>query len=627
MSLQTPLRRAPLVELIEVGGLWIHQSIPALFQQRAYEWPQDVKSFQRVDGEWVGTSVATVAKRVELRARGLMALGVERGDCVGLVSNTSPEWGSCDLAILHAGGVTVGVYPTLLSEDMAYQLEHSAAKVVFLEDADQREKLAQVREGLKSLEHVIVIDPAARRTGDLDLAELEARGAALSEGHERFETAWRGVGPGDLATIIYTSGTTGRPKGAMLTHQNVSYTVRAAASLLPHSPDDTTVVFLPLAHALQRVASYGGIYTRATGYFTASHHTLMDDIREVEPTVQVSVPRIWEKLHARLREHVERAPARRQRIFHWGLQVGREAARCRSEGRALPLRLRFRYSVARRLVHDPLKERVFGRNMRYLTSGGAPIDSQILEFFHALGLLVLEGWGLTETAAPATVNLPGAFRFGTVGKPIPGTQVRVATDGELLVRGPGVFIGYHADEDATAAAFTEDGFFRTGDIGEIDPDGFVRITDRKKNLVVLSSGKNVAPQKIENLLQTIPIVGNALVHGDRRNYLVALLTLDPEEAFPWAIHRQLLPPSAAEARGEELTRHLATLVSHPQLGVSIDEAVRERNQTLPRFEQLKKWRVVAECWGPEDGALTPTLKLKRRVVEERHRELLDSLYE
>ncbi|MGE0707805.1 MAG: long-chain fatty acid--CoA ligase [Planctomycetota bacterium] len=627
MTVDAPERRAPEVELVEVQGLWVHKSIPALFQQRAHERPHELSCFRRVEGEWRGATVASLARQVELLARGLLALGVERGDRVGLISHTRLEWGQCDQAILHTGAATVGVYPTLLADEVHYLLEHSGAKVVFVEDAEQREKLASIQERLPALERVVTVDPSAAREGDLDLEGLAALGGALEEGAARFAAAWRAVEGEDLATIIYTSGTTGRPKGAMLSHLNLTYIVRAAAEVLPHAPDDTSVVFLPMAHALQRVASYGGLYTRARAYLTASQHTLMDDIRDVEPTVQVSVPRIWEKLHARLLEHVDRMPARRQRIFHWGVEVGREAAALRREGRGLPLALRLRYAVARRLVHEPLKQRVFGRNIRYLTSGGAPIDPEILEFFHALGLLVLEGWGLTETAAPATLNLPEAFRFGTVGRPLRGTEVTVAEDGELLVKGPGVFGGYYRDEEATREAFTADGRFKTGDIGQVDAEGFVRITDRKKNLIVLSNGKNIAPQKLENLLQTIPIVGNALVHGDRRNYLVALLTLDPEEAFPWATQRALLPPGAEQSTGEERAAHLRRLVERPELERAIDEAVRERNQSLPRFEQLKKWRVVPETWTPEDGALTPTLKLKRRVVEERHRALLDSLYQ
>ncbi|HBP20580.1 MAG TPA: long-chain fatty acid--CoA ligase [Planctomycetes bacterium] len=620
MNVSSPQwQRAPQVELVEVGGLWIHRSVPALFQRRVKEFPHEVFAYVRdAAGEWQPTSWAAADQVVERMARGLIALGIEHGDRVAIVSGTRPEWVLCDQAILHVGGVVVGVYPTLPAAEVAYQLEHSGARLVFFEDAEQRDKLAEIRERLPQLEHLVAIDPAAKREGDLDLASLAQLGAELSAGEERFAERWSAVGPEDLATIVYTSGTTGRPKGAELLHQNICYTVQTVAASLPHG-DESSVIFLPMAHVLQRVASYGGLVAHAEGYYTASYQTLMDDIREVEPTVQVSVPRIWEKLHARLHEHLAQASERRQRIFHWGLEVGREASPLLKAGQALPLGLRLKLAVARRLVHEPLRARVFGRNIRYLTSGGAPIDTEILEFFHALGILILEGWGLTETAAPATVNYPDAFRFGTVGRPIEGTEVERAEDGELLVRGPGVFRGYFRDEEATRAAFDERGFFRTGDIGEIDAEGFVRITDRKKNLIVLSNGKNVAPQKIENLLQTIPVVGNAMVHGDRRSYLVALICLDPEEALPWAIRRGILPEGAqAEA--------MAELVDDPRLLEYVDEQVRERNAALPRHEQLKRWHVVAETWSPEDGTLTPTLKLKRREIAARHAELLESLY-
>ncbi|RMG06488.1 MAG: long-chain fatty acid--CoA ligase, partial [Planctomycetota bacterium] len=543
----------------------------------------------------------------------LAELGVARGDRVGILSQTRPEWGLVDLAVLHLGAVSVGIYPTLLADEVAYLVDHASIEVLFVEDAEQLAKL-DAADGLRGrLRQVVVLDGPCE--GALSLAAIEARGQAAPDGAGRFEAAWRAVGPDDLATLIYTSGTTGRPKGAMLTHGNLCYVVHAGAEVLPHRPSDVSVAFLPMAHALQRAAFYGALLTGAVGYYAASTQTLMDDIREVEPTVQVSVPRLWEKLHARLEATVGTLPPRRRRIFAWGLAVGREAAPYRKRGVPLPLSLRARYALACRLVHDPLKRRVFGRRIRYLTSGGAPVDPEILEYFYALGLLVLEGWGLTETAAPATLNLPRSFKFGSVGKPLAGTEVRVAEDGELLVRGPGVFRGYYRDPEATEAAFTEDGFFRTGDIGTIDADGFVFVTDRKKNLIVLSNGKNIAPQKIENLLGSIPLVGNALVHGDRRNYLVALLTPDVEEAARWA-----------RARGLEASEDPASLAALPEFRAAIDAAVREKNAALPRFEQVKKWVLLGEVWNPEGGELTPTLKLKRRVIEERHRALLDGLY-
>lgn len=615
---QAPLRRADQVELVELGGLWVHRSLPALFQQRVTEWAHDVCELRKEGGVWRSVTAAQLAVRVRRLTLGLLELGVSKGDRVGLVCRTRPEWGRVDMAILHAGGVTVGVYPTLPADDVAWQLRHAEARVVVVEDLEQLEKVRATRDTLPALERIVVIDapPASARGPDeLTLAQVEAHGDGVRDGEARFGAAWRAVSHEDLATIIYTSGTTGAPKGAMLTHGNLTFTASSAASVFPHTPDDVSVVFLPLAHALQRVAGYGGLITRATAYFATSIDRLMDEIREVEPTVQVSVPRIWEKLHARILERVAQSPLHRQRLFAWGLEVGRRAAPYHKAGRRLPLGLGLAHAVARRVVHDRLKERIFGRRIRYLTSGGAPISTEILEFFYALGLLILEGWGLTETAAPATLNTPEAFKFGTVGRAIPGTQVKVAHDGELLVRGPGVFRGYYKDPEASTEAFTQDLFFRTGDIGELDPDGFVRITDRKKNLIVLSNGKKVAPQKLENQFKHVPLVSNTLIIGDRRPYLVGLFVLDEEEVARWARAQGI-----AEA---DLGRLLAT---GSPLAAHLDQAIGEENRKLPRHEQLKAWRVLPERWSTEDGSLTPTLKVKRQVLEKRHAETIETLF-
>lgn len=624
VTLTAPLRRADRVELVELGGVWVHRCVPAMYQQRVTEYPHDLSEWHREGGDWRATSAAQGAERVKRVALGLLERGVRKGDRVALLSETRPEWGRIDLGILHAGAVTVGIYPSLPTDEVAYLLDHSGARVAFVEDAEQLEKVRAVRDRLPALEHVVVIAPPPGKLGQGEgtLAELEAAGAAAPRGDERFEAAWRAVGHEDLATIIYTSGTTGAPKGAMLTHGNLTFTTTVGARVLPHDPGEVSVVFLPMAHALQRVASYGGMFTRAQGYYATSLDALMEELRQVEPTVQVSVPRIWEKMHARILEGVRAAAPHRRRLFEWAIDVGRRAGTYRRDGRRLPLRLALPHALARRAVHDRLKERVFGRRIKYLTSGGAPIAREILEFFYALDLLILEGWGLTETAAPVTLNTPTAFRFGTVGRPIPGTQVKVADDGELLVRGPGVFRGYYRDPEASTEAFTEDFFFRTGDIGEVDAEGFVRITDRKKNLIVLANGKKVAPQKHENHFKAVPLVGHCLVVGDRKPYLVGLFCLDPDEVGRFARAQGL--PGAPE--GKATVEDLRRLLADPRLASHLDRAIAAENEKLARFEQLKAWKVVPELWSPEDGTLTPTLKLKRQVLLQRHAETLEALY-
>jgi len=621
-------RRADLVDLVELGGIWVHKSIPALFQQRAAEEPELQSEYRRVEGVWRGTCADRRRERVEQIAAGLIALGIEPGQRVALIAATRWEWLLVDLAILHAGAVTVGIYPTLSAAEIGHQLGHSGARIAITDDAAQAAKIASLRDELPDLRQTLTLEAKAESSSseDLDLAGLEALGAQLSKGPELVRARWEALGPGDLATIIYTSGTTGRPKGAMLSHGNLCYTARAASEVLPHEACDRSLTFLPLAHALQRVATYGGIYTRTQAYYASSLEEMQRELREVAPSIQISVPRIWEKLHARIVARVEAAPLGRRRVFQWALEVGRRTAPARLAGRSLSLRDRLAWALARELVTEPLKQRVFGGSIRLLTSGGAPIDPELLEFFFALDLLILEGWGLTETAAPATLNLPGACRFGTVGRPLRGTEVELADDGELLVRGPGVFQGYFRDEAMTQAAFTEGGFFRTGDLGEIDAEGYVRITDRKKDLIVLSTGKKVAPQRIEQVLQSIPLVGNALVHGDQRSYLVALLTLDHEAALHWAADKGVLPPDAPKAQGVERQDYLEALVAHPRFALTLDEAIQERNQHLSPFEQLKRWRVLTEAWSQEEGTLTPTLKVRRRPLQARYEKVLAELY-
>jgi long-chain acyl-CoA synthetase len=564
---------------------------------------------------WRGVTGREIARDVRRLALALADLGVKKGDRVGIVSTTRAEWAAADLAILHLGGVTVGVYPTLLAKDVAYQLVHSGTRVVFVEDGAQLDKLRSEKLGL---DRVIVIDPRGTKLEgkETSLEELSARGERLDQDPgplARFDAAWRAVGPDDLATIIYTSGTTGPPKGAVLSHGKICYTVSATLSVFPHEKDEVGVVFLPLAHALQRVSLYCGIARGARGAWNRQLDRLLDDIREVRPTIQVSVPRIWEKAYVRIREGVARASPRRKRIFEWALAVGRSTAPYRKAGKPLPLGLRLKHELAKRLVYDRVKTALFGGRVRFLTSGGAPIGVDILEFFYALDLLIIEGYGLTETAAPASFNRIDDFRYGTVGHPIPGTELRIAEDGEVLVKGPGVFQGYWKDEDATRAAFTDDGWFKTGDIGEIDQDGFLRITDRKKDLIVTSGGKKIPPQNVENLLKArCPLIAAALVHGDRRNFPSALISLDVEEV---TARLGGLPPGG-----------LAELTKDPRIVDEVAKGVEAANAELASYERVRKWAIVPDAWTVESGALTPTLKLKRRVLEKRYEGLLDGFY-
>jgi len=558
--------------------------------------------FEKRDGRWVGTTGAAAVARARALAAGLHALGVRKGDRVAIVGETCSAWSRIDLAALAIGAVVVGVYTTSTAAQVAYTLGHSGACAVFYDAPAQRAKIDAARaaapgspeaggESLAALAHVRPFS---------DLPALESEGEALlARDPGAFTRLLDAVGPDDLATIIYTSGTTGAPKGAMLSHGNIVSVVEALRGTLAVGPEDLGVGFLPLAHSLQRVAGYAGVACGVRGAYAESIEKLPEAWREIRPTVQASVPRIWEKAHARMQARLAAAGPFGRALFAWALEAGRAMAPFRMRGAeaAAPLGLRLRHALADRLVFQRVRA-IFGGRVKFLTSGGAPISRELLELFYAMGILILEGWGLTETAAPATINTPLAWRFGTVGRPIRGTEIRIDEDGEVLVRGPGVFRGYYRDEAATRACMTDDGFFRTGDIGSLDADGYLRITDRKKCLIVTSSGKKIAPAVVEEAIKSrSALVSQVYVHGDRRSFLVALVTLDPEEA------RRAADPEA-EVAG----------------------AVRRANEALSRPEGVKRWRVIPREFSQEDGLLTPTLKQKRKEIAARYAAEIEALY-
>jgi long-chain acyl-CoA synthetase len=597
----------------------VFPSIPAMYQARMREHAGVALTLKKEKGTWRAYTGQDAAKTVRRWTYGLMAVGVKKGDRVGILSQTRMEWSNADLAIQHLGAVTVGVYPSLLADDVAYQLEHSETKVLFVEDAAQLAKVLSVRARLPLLETVIVFDHKGAELKDpfsFSLDDLDGRGSVEEKLHpDSFEVAWKAVTKDDLATIIYTSGTTGPPKGALLTHGNICFVLAAATSVIPtKGPEDMGIGFLPLAHALQRVGSYLAIYNGVRGAYAESIEKLMDNMRELRPTVQVSVPRIWEKIHARIQAGLVTAPWHRRALFKWALAAGRASAPYRKLGQPVPGLLGFRWSLAQKFWRGVVLPRLGLERIRFLTSGGAPISLELLEFFYAMDLLVLEGWGLTETAAPATFNTLTEFRFGTVGKPIPSVTVKLAEDGELLVKGPGCFQGYYKDEAATRDAFDPDGFFRTGDIGTIDAEGFIRITDRKKNLIVTSGGKKIAPQNLENIFKESAFLGPCLIHGDRRNFLTAIFSLDRDEIVPWA-------------RERGIKDDLPALADHDAVKKLVADVVEGTNKRLPSYEQVKRFSVTGDTWTVENGLMTPTLKIKRKNLEERYRSLLESFYE
>ncbi len=537
---------------------------------------------------WRPVPWAEAMERVDALARGLLARGVGHGDSVAVLSRTRLEWILLDWAVMSIGAVVVGLYPTSSEKECAYILEHSEAVLALAEDSEQEAKLAAVRESLPALRAVVRLDA---------LAALEEEGRSHREAHpEALATAAEDIGEDDVATLIYTSGTTGPPKGCMLTHRNL---VTAAIRVQNHmqGEDDVVLLFLPLAHSYGRLVHQSAAFHGATVAFVAEAARVPDALARVRPTVLPAVPRVYEKVHAAVLGEIERSSPVKRAVGRWALGVGVRAARLRRDRRPLPSTLALQSRIADRLVFSPVRERLGGR-LRLGVSGAAPLSSEVLEFFHALGTPVIEGYGLTETSSSTTASDPNDFRVGTVGRAVEGCEIRLAEDGEILVRSDTVFAGYYKDPEATAAAFTEDGWFRTGDVGEIDADGFVRITDRKKDLIVTAGGKNVAPQNLENALTASRFVSHALVVGDRRPYLTALITLDRDEV-------------AASGRDpQEL----------------VQELVNEVNRDRSRVEQIKRFAILPRDFSLEEGEVTPTLKLRRRVIHEHFADAIERMY-
>jgi long-chain acyl-CoA synthetase len=560
-------------------------------------------------GAWRDTSYPELGLAVEEIALGLIALGIESGDHVALLSETRPEWTLADLATLCAGAVVVPVYQTSAPEEVGYVLKHSGARLVFCEDEQQLTKIAQVREDCPRLEHLVALTGSPR--GAISLAELRERGARL--GRDELERRLRETHAGDAATIVYTSGTTGPPKGCVLTHANLLATVRMYAEALDLGREPFSIfMFLPLAHVLARITQLTALQLGGTiVYWQRDSTRLLDDLAETGPTHFPSVPRVFEKIHARATSGIQEASAPKRALFRWALTTGAAVRdRERRGGRPGAL-LRARHALADRLVLSKVRG-LFGGRLQLALTGAAPIGREVLDFFDACGVPILEGYGMTETCAAATLNTPAALRFGTVGRALPGAQVSLADDGEILLRGGNVFRGYYRDDGATAEIF-EDGWLRSGDLGALDADGFLSITGRKKDIIITSSGKNVTPANIEAALQQGAWISHAVVYGDNRPYLVAALTLDPDEV-----------PALAKRLGVE--PDIAAMASHARVREALQAEVDAVNSRLARIEQIKRFAVLDRDLTQGAGELTPTLKVKRNVVYDRYRDIFEGLY-
>jgi long-chain acyl-CoA synthetase len=597
------------------------KSTAQMLMQRVQETP-DRESLRYPVGDegWRSMTWRQVGERVKSIAAGLLALGLQREQRVGLLANTRFEWLLSDLGILCAGGATTTVYPSSTPEDCAFILSDSETRFVFVEDGSQVKKLRKHKAELQKLEKLILFDGAPEaEDGDwvITLATLEAKGAELLAKDPRaVDEVIAGIDGQQLATLIYTSGTTGRPKGVRLLQECWAYTADSMLATKLMSLDDVQYLWLPMSHSFGKVLMGGWIATGGVCAVDGRIPKIVENLSVVRPTFMAAVPRIFEKVYNKILEGVKKGSPMKQRIFNWALAVGKEGSKVRQQGNEPSGLLALKLKIADRLVFSKIKQ-TFGGRVRYFVSGSAPLSRDIAEFFHACGILILEGYGLTESSAASFVNRPSKFAFGSVGMPMPGTDLKLdPTDGEILMKSPGIMQGYHNLPEATAEALTQDGWLRTGDIGEVDSKGFLRITDRKKDLIKTSGGKYIAPQSIEGKLKaTCPFISQVIVHGDRRNFVTALVTLDEEATMKWAKEKGV--------NGDGYT----AVVQSPAVKEMLTPYFEQVNKTLAKYESVKKFEVLPKDLTVESGEMTPSLKVKRKVVEKKYATLLDKMYE
>jgi long-chain acyl-CoA synthetase len=593
------------------------RSIAELFLYRIASTP-DLEAFLSPQGGgWRSYTWREVDVRVRDIASGLRVLGLKSEERCSILSGTRVEWLFADFAVLCASGATTTIYPSNTAEECAYIIKDSDSRFVFAENQEQVEKLLTVKDQLGCVSKVIVFDGISGHDDwVISLGDLEALGDKHNQDHpDDFETIANRVEPHHLATLIYTSGTTGLPKGVELTHDCWIFEGEAMDAMGIMSASDRQFLFLPLAHSFAKVLEVAilriGIPTAVDGRVD----TLIENLSEVQPTFMGAVPRIFEKVYNKVVSGAQEAGGLKLRIFHWSIRVGKRVSALRQQGKEPMGLLALKNAVADRLVFSKLRDR-FGGKIRFFISGGAPLSREIAEFFHACGILILEGYGLTESSAASFVNQPNSYRFGTVGKAVPGVKVKIAeADGEILLSGRGIMRGY-ANLPEASAEMLRDGWLYTGDIGELDKDGFLRITDRKKDLIKTSGGKYVAPQKLEGLLKvSSPLISQVLVHGNMRNYCTALITVNEEEILSWAVDNGMGGRSYADVAG------------HARVHQMIQPFVDKLNRELASYETIKKFAILPADLALETGELTPTLKVKRKVVETKYKDVLNGFYD
>jgi len=586
------------------------QTVPQALEQTARTHADRPALRTRRGGAWHATTWREYHDQVRLAARGLIALGLEPGQGVAIMGYNRPEWFVADMAAIAAGGLPAGIYVTNTAEQCRYIADHAEAAVAVVENRDYLARFQEIRGRLPRLKAIVVMEPGdAQGEGVVAWPELMSRGAATPEAElERRIAAQK---PDDVCTLIYTSGTTGEPKGVMLTHGNVTFVGAAARDLLGLGPGDRMLSYLPLSHIAEQVVSlYAAMASGACTWFAESLEKLGENLRDARPTLFFGVPRVWEKMQAAMMAAGAQAPPLRRRIAAWAKAVGLKGGLAEQRGGARP----WSYGLASRLVFSKVRERLGLDQARICAVSAAPIAVETLEYFLSLGIPIMEIYGMSEVTGPGTMSLPGAYRTGRAGRALAGTEIRIAADGEILMRGPHVFKGYYKSEAATRETLDAQGFVHSGDIGELDADGYLRVTDRKKELIITAGGKNVAPQLLEGKLRQLPAVSQAVAIGDQRPCIVALLTLDPGRIAAAA--------QAAGSPARSVAEAAACSVFRAYLQARIDKV----NAELARYESIRSFAILPAELSVDGGELTPTLKLKRRVIHARYQAEIDALY-
>lgn len=605
----------------------LEETIIHVFWDRVRSTPDRPAILHKLNGSYRPVSWREHGRIVELIAFGLLANDIKPQERVAILSNTRAHWSWADIAVLSCAAVTVPIYPTLNAAEVEYLLKHSTCSTLFLENTRQLSKILSINPLPDSLRLLVLMEgdipaetslPAHIKLIRWDDLTLEGE-SYLQTHRDELKARIEAIKQADLATIVYTSGTTGIPKGAMILHSNIYFICQTLSLNVGFRPDDVTLSFLPLSHIFERIGGQMvAIYEGLVMAYAESMEQVPQNMMEVRPTIMNAVPRFYEKAYNRIMGEIRKMPKPQQHMVRWALSLGRRAAKGKElavngEHGVVDKMYRAELRVADRLVFSKIRKR-FGGRLRFLVSGAAPLSQEVQQFFDMIGMPIIEGYGLTETTAPVTCNKPNNIKRGTVGLLLPGLDIKIAEDGEVMVKGPSIFAGYYHNEEATREAF-RNGYFLTGDIGQLDEDGFLRILDRKKDLIITAGGKHVAPQYLENLFAGERLFSRVLVYGDRRKYITALVTLNPEGIEAFAASHQIGYSSLNE------------LVHHPIVAEEIARIVSEKNQRLASFEQIKKYCILDSEFSIENGELTPTLKMRRKAIIEKYKQQLDALYD